>query len=203
MIDLLIDEVRRRAGDLCAISQNRFMHMMAVHARPAERRNQRRMDVDDPMLIRPNDLAAQNRQITRQHDQIRVRRFQLLENDVVESLVAPRLLFADKFRRNAVLFRPLKGKRFRCVGKHQNDLPVDGSGFHRVDERLQIRAAAGAEHRNPLAHSRTSLSPSAAVLATRPMRYAFSPCSSSVATSLSASSSFTANTMPMPMLKVL
>ena len=74
VIDLLIDKVRRRAGNLRAVGQNRLVHVMAVHPRPAERRNQRRMDVDDPVLKRPHNLPPHDGQIARQHDEIGVHR---------------------------------------------------------------------------------------------------------------------------------
>lgn len=79
VIDLLIHKMRRRAGDLRAVSQHGFVNMMPIHAESAERGDERGMNIDDSMLVSPNDLPAQNRQIARQHDQLNLCILQLLQ----------------------------------------------------------------------------------------------------------------------------
>ena len=62
--------MHRRARDLHAALERRFMHMEPIEAVAAEGRNQARMDVQNPMVIRADDVLRQNRQEARQHDDV-------------------------------------------------------------------------------------------------------------------------------------
>ena len=58
VVNFLVHKVRGRAGDLRAVGEHRFMHIVAVHAHAAEGRNKRRMNVDDPVRERAHNLRA-------------------------------------------------------------------------------------------------------------------------------------------------
>ena len=60
----------RRARDLHAALKCRFVHMESIEAIAAEGRNQARMDVQNPVVIRMDDVLRQNRQEARQHNDI-------------------------------------------------------------------------------------------------------------------------------------
>ena len=62
--------MHRRARDLHAAFKCRFVHMESIEAVAAEGRNQARMDVEDAMVIRADDVLRQNRQEARQHNDI-------------------------------------------------------------------------------------------------------------------------------------
>ena len=62
--------MHRRARDLHAAFKCRFVHMEPIEAVAAEGRNQARMDVEDAMVIRADDVLRQNRQEARQHNDI-------------------------------------------------------------------------------------------------------------------------------------
>ena len=161
--------MRRRAGNFRAVGEHRLVHVVAVHAHAAERRDERRVNIDDSLRERAHNLRAHDRQIARQHDQIGLRRLQLPENHVVKRLARARLLLAHKRTGDTVFPRALQRVHLGGVRKHQHDFPVDLPRLYSVNDRLQVAAAAGAEHCDSGTHRSTSLSPSSPVLTTAPI----------------------------------
>ena len=77
-IRTFIHEMHRSAGDPDSPGQRRLMDFNSIIAGAAEGRDQRRMDIDDPVLITSDQLRRYDYQESRQHDKIRRRLLCLL-----------------------------------------------------------------------------------------------------------------------------
>ena len=66
------------------------------------------MDVDDPFLIMPDEIRAEDLHEAGQHDHIDVMILQLFEDPRFESLLAAGLLFRNDGRLDAGVLRPLQ-----------------------------------------------------------------------------------------------
>ena len=134
----------RRAGDLAAPGNGRFVGAQAVHARPAKRWDERRVHVQDAARIGCNDAGAEHGQKARQHHKIDVVLFQRIQQCSVEVFTVFVVLAAY----HAALHTGLCGAFQRIdagLGSHhKGDLAIGvlAPGFA-VQQGLQVGAAAG------------------------------------------------------------
>ena len=114
------------------------------------------MDVYNPVFISGNGLFAQNAQIARQRNHLDATRAQHFQQLFIPA-DGIRLHHVRKHSGfHAARAGALQRIRRLAVGKHKSDFPVLQV---RVEQSLQIRAAAGNEHRDLYSHSSMPPSP--------------------------------------------
>ena len=136
------------------------MGAQAVHAGPAEGRDERRVNIQDAAGVGFNDTGAQHGKEPGQHHQIDVVAFQRFQQGRVKGLTVLVILAADHNALHAGLCGPLQCVNTGLGGHDQRDLTVGvlAPGFA-VQQGLQIGTAAGNQH-SYIQHSSTP-SPSA------------------------------------------
>ena len=136
-IENFVHQVHRHTRLRGAARQHRCVHAMPVHPRAPEIGQQGRVDVDHA-AAKPGDHWRRDKfQVASQHHELRIpeRREQLGG--------VPRITKHN--RRDAGATRALQGARLRAVRDHARDTYY-GRGVKRVEEGLQVRAAARHEH---------------------------------------------------------
>ena len=120
------------------------MRTQAVHAGPAERRDERRVHIQDAAGIRFNDTGPQHGQKACQHHQIDVVVFQRFQQSCVKILTTGVILAAHHAAFHTGLCGPFQRIDTGLGGHHKGDPAVGvlASGFA-VQQSLQVGAAAG------------------------------------------------------------
>ena len=169
-----IDEVHRRARDLHTVVERRAVDAKPIEPRAAKRRDQRRMDVQDPLRI----LCDERRGQMVINPASTIRSISWARRTPSSSHSTPP---ASARRAGRPPPPPLRGgarssaNASGLLGHDQRDLRRGHLPTRRgVENGLQVGAAAGHEHRNPRGHT-TSTRPSPAT--TEPMTDASSPAS--------------------------
>ena len=133
LVEVRRDVVGGHAGDADAVLAG-----LAVGLRARERRQQRRVDVDDTVLVAEHHLRAEDAHVPRQHDEVG---FVLVEQLQQVPLVGDALLVAD-----VVELQPVVGRqRFEVVVVADDHLDV-GAQFAvspRLEQRLQTVGLLG------------------------------------------------------------
>ena len=120
------------------------MHLQSIEAGAAEGWDQGRMNVDDTSLVGTDDFLRNHHQTACQNYQIRAAVLQSLQKRRVKGLCAAAFFPGNADCGNSMLLRPLQGVRLRIVADDGYDLCIpDPSCVYRVQDRLQVRAAAG------------------------------------------------------------
>ena len=140
-VGALVDEVNRATAHLHAVRQH-----VAMSMRARERRQQRRMDIHDPILVRANERRAQDSHEAGKDHQIDFRRPQLVDHFRLE-----RQLILKSFSINAEIFDPrarrsLERHDIGLIGQHDRYLSVELAVGDRVYYRLQVGAAPRAQY---------------------------------------------------------
>ena len=120
------------------------MGTQAVHSRPAEGRDQRRVHVQDAARISRDDAGAQHGQKARQHHQIDLVRPQRFQQRSVKFLAGGVVLAAHHTAFHTRLCGAFQRKDAGLGGHYQRDFTIGvlAPGLA-VQQRLQIGAAAG------------------------------------------------------------
>jgi hypothetical protein len=164
--------VDRRAGQLDAVVEGGLMHAQTVQAFAAKRRDERGMDVDDPVFKRLHDGRAQNDEEARQDDKLDVQAHKLFVDCLVEALAARKVLIVDHEGRNSGAFRAFERVGVRLGGDDGGEAAVfDPPEIVRVDDRLKVRPVAGDQNGCSYHLSSTPFSP----LTQLPITYGCSP----------------------------
>ena len=113
------------------------MHAMAVHARPAEVRQQGRMDVDHPSPKSRDHGRGHELQVARQHDELRVAEGGLQLVGVIR--------ITQDCRRDSGAACAVERTGIGPAGNYARNA-CNGRTLKGVEEGLQVRAAARDEH---------------------------------------------------------
>ena len=142
VIHLLIDEMDRHAGDLDSPRQR-----IADGMRPGEGRQERRMDIQEAMRISSDEARRENPHETRQTN----------EPDAVRPAALKKGAFIVRARGIGVGVdmlgfhtgtpRPWQGIRVSAIAQDEGYARAQSPCARGIQDRLQIRALAGAEHR--------------------------------------------------------
>ena len=132
----------RHAEDLDAVFQRLLDGM-----RPAEGRQQRGVDVDDPPAVGPQQHVAHNAHVARQADQLHARGIQ--PRDDLPLVVGLRgiLLRREDERPDLVSGSPFDHLRTGFVADHQHDFGIQHAPLAGRDDGFEVRAAAAGENR--------------------------------------------------------
>jgi len=140
--------MNRRPGHLHAVLQRLFMHLQSVISLAAETRNERRMDVEDPLRIMPGEICGQDAQESRQDDQPDFLFFQ--EPDHFLLIICSQHFPLTDRRPDSCRLRPFQRVGICPAGNHQHDFSApDDPAFFCIDECLQVGSAAAHQNRNP------------------------------------------------------
>ena len=141
-VQLGVDVMDRHAEDLDAVFQRLLDGM-----RPAEGRQQRGVDVDDPPAVGPQQHVAHNAHIARQADQLHARGIQ--PRDDLPLVVGLRgiLLRREDERPDLVSGSPFDHLRTGFVADHQHDFGIQHAPLAGRDDGFEVRAAAAGENR--------------------------------------------------------
>ena len=123
-VALLIHKVDGGTGHLAAAGQRRFVGAQTVHARPAEGRDERRVDVQDAARVGRNDAGPQHGEEPGQHHKVDVVGFQLVQQSGVEIFAAFVVPAADHHAFHPGLGGPLQRIDAGLGGHHQRDPAV-------------------------------------------------------------------------------
>ncbi len=157
----LVDQVHSGAGDLHPTGEGRLVDLEPVVALAAERGDQGRVDVDDPLRPLLDEVLGQDGQKARQEDEVRLVFPELFQQAGFKVRLA-QLLPGHGEAGHAVVFGPLQGVGPGGTGEHHHDLPVgDLPALLGLEQGLQIGAAAGDQDGNArlAQHSTTRSSP--------------------------------------------
>ena len=144
-----VDKVDRDAGD-----GRPGRERVADGVGAGERRQQRRMDVEDPTGEGVEDDGADEAHEAGQHDRVDLHRPKRLGQVPVghgTRVEAPGAEVLDEGRVDPRLGRPVE-RRARPVGEDEGDLGVQGAPLDARVERPQVAAAPGDADRDPDAH---------------------------------------------------
>ena len=132
----------RHAEDLDAVFQRLLDGM-----RPAEGRQQRGVDVDDPPAVGPQQHVAHNAHVARQADQLHARGIQ--PRDDLPLVVGLRgiLLRREDERPDPVSGSPFDHLRTGFVADHQHHFGIQHAPLAGRDDGFEVRAAAAGENR--------------------------------------------------------
>ena len=149
VVVLVVDEVDRAAGDFHAGIEHGLMDAIAVHARAAERRNERRVNVHDAA----DEVVGHRRELqeARHRHVIDARLAARAEHGIAERLIAGRAgceILRDAARRVGMpaCLGKLQSARLRRAGNDEANLDRQLILGRQFDEILQRSAAAGNEH---------------------------------------------------------
>ena len=135
------------------------MHLEAIKALAAEGRNQRRVDIENPVAVPGDHLLPQNGEEAREHHQLRPASLQLGQKGLVKGFGGGVSLPADHRRGHPLRGRPLQRIGVRPRGDDLDDPAVqDRSRLLCVQQGLQVGAAAGHQNGN-MYHDKIRLSP--------------------------------------------
>src|SRR5260221_2292014 len=173
----------------------------------AEGRQQRGMDVDEPIARELDEGLAENPHDAGEAHECIAGRLQRGVERGVEFVARRMVAVRNHLRRNARLRSAPEPLRIAAVRQHEPDLRREVALHAGVDQRLQVRAAARDQHGNlqpghcdsVLSSRVRGASPARATMP--PMRWTRSPAAWSVAVTRSTASGATTATMPMPQLK--
>ena len=105
------------------------------------------MNVDDLIRISIHNALRDHNQASCEHNEIDVVRLQFRQQRLVECFSRCKGLRGKAYRINLLLFRTLQRIRSCIVADDNGNLRVcDGSLVNRIQNRLQVRAAAGDEN---------------------------------------------------------
>ena len=112
---------------------------------PRERRKKSRMDVENPVRERREELGLHNAHEAREDDRVDARVLQKLDALVLRDALKLRLprCAVKVLARDIVLLRPVEDLRVRKVRENQLDLRVERPRLDRIHNRLHVRARAG------------------------------------------------------------
>ena len=120
------------------------MYFQPVISRSAERRDQRRVDIDNPVFIFTDQLRRDHHKESGKHDQIRLERIHRLHEGMVKPGTVLKVFRGNTFCRNPCLLSPRQGICLFIVADHTGHFGVcDLSIPHRIQNCLKIRTAAG------------------------------------------------------------
>jgi hypothetical protein len=141
----LVDEVDRRAAPLHAVVEGGFVDAAAVEPGPAERRQERRVDVEDAVLKRAHDGGRHVLEIPGERDEVDAVLAQRRQQSFAERLGPVKVLRPDDDARDAVPRRPLQHADPVAVRHDERDLGAERARLHRVEDGLHVRAPARGE----------------------------------------------------------
>ena len=115
------------------------------------------MHVEDPLREVAGKILAEDAHEAGQNDQVDLLPLQELKQSGLKALLPAAVLPQQGHGGDARLPGPLQSVSLRLVGHHQANVPaLDNAAFLRVDQGLEIGAAAGDENRDScLQHMRT------------------------------------------------
>jgi hypothetical protein len=140
-VDPLVDEMDGDAEHLDPVGQR-----LLDRPQPGKRRQQRRVDVDDPLRKAAQERGIEELHIPGQHHELGPALLQPVGHGAVP-LRAPARAHLERPRRNARATCPLQRARRRLVGRHRDDLHAV-MAVHLIEQRLQVRALARGKNRN-------------------------------------------------------
>ena len=137
---VVLDEVHRDAEDLHAVVER-----LLDRADAGERRQQRRMDVDDRALEAPQERAREDRHVAGEHDELDVALGHPVGDRRVARRRGPRSRRARRPRSRSR--RPARARaRPRPAGRPATPTTTTSLPCTRVQQRLQVRPGARGEH---------------------------------------------------------
>ena len=134
------------AAHLAAVIQNRFMDVMAVHALSSEQWQQRRMDIDDPVSKKRNDLRRDSLHIACQNNQIGFMFFQDGNQLIHELQTDGKIDTGDNLGRDAMLTGDGQRAGVRIVGNQHADLGAEAALIDGIQDGGEIRSPAGGKN---------------------------------------------------------
>lgn len=147
-VGYLVDEMNRCARYLDALFKRRLVDAKPVEALAAERRDERRVNVDYPALISAREVRAQYAHIAREDYQVYIVLFKYFGYFFFDGRLTAELLLADRNALYPGFRRALERVSAGVARDDQFYLAVlDYPAFLRVDKSLKIRAAAGDKNR--------------------------------------------------------
>ena len=139
-VELLVDVMDGRSRFGGPARQHRFVHTVPVHPGTAERREQSRVDINRPLAKAPDDGRGEELQVSGEDDEVGV-------GQCSEELVGIRGV-AQHGGPHPGPPRPLQGGGVAAIGNDVRDASR-GGGPERVEQGLQVRAAARGEDGDP------------------------------------------------------
>ena len=137
------DDVDRGAGARDAGREHSLVYVVPKHPSTTEGREGARVDVYDAIGERLDEALGELLHVAGQRDEVALVLTHRRDQGRVRIFVGAR---ADVQVRDVVLARALQRPSLGVVADDQRDLCAQVSAFARVDESLQIRAAAGGHH---------------------------------------------------------
>ena len=133
--------------------------MQAIEALAAEGGDQRRVDVEDALGPLGRERLAQDAHKAGEDDHLRAALAQRPAQRILEGLLTAAGAPLDDDALYARARRALEGIGLGIARRDEDDLTArDLSGRLRVEQRLQVRSAAGDEHGDPCFQHRTTFS---------------------------------------------
>lgn len=147
MVVLVVHQMHSHPGDLDAGAENGFVNPVAVHALAAKGWEEAGMDVHDAVVKGAHYLARHEPQIAGEHHEVDT----VVGEQRGERLPLGMLGSGKQRRRNAASSCARLRPRIRSFARHEHH--VAGSRIAErvevVENRLEVAAAAGGQHRDP------------------------------------------------------
>lgn len=161
--------MNRKAGNFDAVFQCCAMYVYPVKSFAAKTRNQRRMDIDDPIRKRADEISRYHGKIAGQDNKIDTAALNLHDNVFKHRLGRTIILLIPHDVFDPVFFSPFNCE-YTLFRGHQKSYFTKMFPLVRIDDRLKIAARSACENRY-FFHSNDTPFP----LTVFPMRYASSP----------------------------
>ena len=123
------------------------MHLQPIVPGSAERWDQGRVDIQDPVLVKLRHPGRNHAEEARKDNQIRAALLHGTEKRVLKLIPGEMVPGADHHALKPRLLRPLQRVHIVVVRQNQADPRVlNGSVFNGVDDRLEVRTPARHQH---------------------------------------------------------
>ena len=151
-IETLVHEMHRAARKFRAVFER-----LPLRFESRKRRQQRRMNVQDAVRKRANEIWRKQSHVPGQADELNAFLFER-RNDLPVVHLAFEPLRRNRARRNSTCTRPFDSRRVLLITQHDRDFGVwDAPRLGARGQRLKIRASPRNQHANALFHGAAKL----------------------------------------------